>query len=214
MIGKVFSKFTVGLGIGYVLGARAGRERYEQIKRLVGAAAENPKIQEFAEQAKEIVGEKTGLSGGAESQTATPRRPQSIREVMTAAPETVGTGSTVVEAAKKMREIDAGAMVVVDEQGKVSGIVTDRDIAVRAVAEGKDPKATKVGEVASTDLIALSPTDTVAHAIQLMRDKAVRRLPVVESGKAVGIVSIGDLAVDRDRTSALAHISAAPSPKK
>jgi CBS domain-containing protein len=197
MLGKLFNKFTLGLAAGYVLGARAGRERYQQIKSLVGQATE-----------------KTGLGGGMEGPLATPHPPQSIREVMTAAPETVQTSSTVAEAARKMREIDAGAMVVVDDQGKVSGIVTDRDIAVRAVAEGKDPAATKVGEVASTDLIELSPADTVGHALQLMTERAVRRLPVVESGKAVGIVSIGDLAVERDRTSALAHISAAPPSKK
>jgi CBS domain-containing protein len=211
MIGKVFSKFTAGLGIGYVLGARAGRERYQQIVGLFGAAAENPKVQEFTEQAREFVGEKTGLG---ETGRPAPRRPQSIREVMTAAPETVGVESTLAEAARKMRDIDAGAMVVVNKEGTVAGIVTDRDIAMRAVAEGQDPSATRVGHVLSADLVTLAPTDTVAHAVELMRDKAVRRLPVVESGKAIGIVSIGDLAIERHSTSALADISAAPPPKK
>ena len=213
MIGKVFSKFTAGVAIGYVLGARAGRERYEQIKGWLGAAAESPKVQQFTEQAKDLVEEKTGLGVGG-SGTAPARRPQNIREVMTAAPETVGTGASLAEAAKKMRDIDAGAMVVVNEQGDVAGIVTDRDIAVRAVAEGQDPNQTKVGQVLSADLVTLSPTDTVAQAVKLMRDKAVRRLPVVEGGKPIGIVSIGDLAVERDQRSVLADISAAPSPKK
>jgi CBS domain-containing protein len=215
MVGKLFSKFTAGLAIGYVLGTRAGRERYEQIKGWLGAAAENPKVQQFTEQAKDLVEEKTGLGGGgSETGTAPARLPQNIREVMTAAPETVGTGASLTEAAKLMRDIDAGAMVVVNEQGNVAGIVTDRDIAVRAVAEGQDPNQTKVGQVLSADLVTLSPTDTVAQAVKLMRDKAVRRLPVVEAGKPIGIVSIGDLAVERDPTSALAHISTAPSPKK
>ena len=212
MIGKVFSKFTAGLAIGYVLGTRAGRERFEQMKGWLGAAADNPKVQQFTGQARDLVEEKTGLGGGT-SEAAPVRRPQSIREVMTAAPETVGTGTTLAEAAKRMRDIDVGAMVVVNEQGDVAGIVTDRDIAVRAVAEGQDPTKVKVGQVLSADLVTLAPTDTVGQAVKLMRDKAVRRLPVVEGGKPVGIVSIGDLAVERDRISVLAHISAAPPSK-
>jgi CBS domain-containing protein len=216
MIGKVFNKFTAGFAAGYVLGARAGRERYEQIKGLVGLGSGAPEFGEgsgaFPQRFESDTGELSlGRTTGGSSSTR--ERPQSIREVMTAAPETVSVGSTVAEAAQKMREIDAGAMVVLDEKGKVAGIVTDRDIAVRAVAEGKDPVQTKVGEVASTDLATLSPTDTVIEAVKLMREKAVRRLPVVESGKAVGIVSIGDLAVERDRTSLLANISAAEPSK-
>ncbi|MFN2590432.1 MAG: CBS domain-containing protein [Actinomycetota bacterium] len=224
MLGKLFNRFTVGAAAGFLLGARAGRGTYDQIMGWLG---QNPKVQEVTERGKELLeqtGVRTGSTGADTRRTGTrpaglagssePGTPQSIREVMTAAPETVGTGTTVAEAARKMREIDSGAMVVVDEQGKVSGIVTDRDIAVRAVAEGKDPSTTKVGEVASTDLVTLSPTDTVAKAVDLMRQRAVRRLPVVESGKAVGIVSIGDLAIERHPTSALADISAAPSPKK
>lgn len=201
MIGKVLNRFTVGFATGYILGARAGRQRYEQIKRLWSSATGREYQEQF--------GSDTGQLPAA----PVVRRPQSIREVMTAAPETVATGSTLAEAARKMREIDAGAMVVMDEKGKVSGIVTDRDIAVRAVAEGKDPSATTVGEVASTNLATLSPADTVVEAVKLMREKAVRRLPVVEGGKAVGIVSIGDLAVERDRTSLLADISAAEPSK-
>jgi CBS domain-containing protein len=204
MIGKVFNRFTVGFASGYVLGARAGRQRYEQIKRVWGRATGMSSEERLGSDTDEF---RTGMT------TPAIRRPQSIREVMTAAPETVATSSTLAEAARKMREIDAGAMVVVDEKGKVSGIVTDRDIAVRAVAEGKDPTQTKVQEVATTDLAILSPTDTVVEAVKLMREKAVRRLPVVEDGKAVGIVSIGDLAVERDRPSLLADISAAEPSK-
>ena len=203
MLGKVFNRFTLGLAAGYLLGARAGRERYDQIMGLVGAAAENPKVQELADQAKDVVGQKTGVGAR-----------QSIREVMTAAPETVDAQATLAEAAQRMRELDAGAMVVVNEQGSVAGIVTDRDIAVRGVAEGKDPKLTKVGQVVTGDLVTLKPTDTVADAVRLMRDKAVRRLPVMEGGKAIGIISIGDLAIERDSSSALADISSAPSPKR
>jgi CBS domain-containing protein len=205
MIGKVLNRFTLGFAAGYVLGARAGRQRFEQIKQLWSRATGSP-VSEPAWMGSDTDQVRTV--------TTPARTPQSIREVMTAVPETVATGATVAEAAKKMREVDAGAMVIVDDKGKVSGIVTDRDIAVRAVAEGKDPTATKVEEVASKDLITLSPTDTVEHAVRLMRDRAVRRLPVVEGGKPLGIVSIGDLALERDPRSALADISAARPPKE
>jgi len=132
---------------------------------------------------------------------------QSIREVMTADPVTVPPTATVADAAKAMRDRDMGD-VLVAEGGRISGIVTDRDIVVRAVADGRDPSSTPVTEVCSTDPITLSPTDSVGDAVRIMRDKAVRRVPVVEDGRPVGIVAIGDLAVAYDQDSALADISA------
>jgi CBS domain-containing protein len=133
-----------------------------------------------------------------------------IRDVMTTHPETLPESTTVREAAETMRANDIGDVVVVDENGTLSGILTDRDIVVRVVAEGRDPRATRIGDIASRDLTAVSPDDPVGRAVQLMRDKAIRRLPAVDQGKPVGIVSIGDLALDRDPGSALADISAAP----
>ena len=133
-----------------------------------------------------------------------------IRDVMTTNPETMPESTTVREAAETMRANDIGDVVVVDDNGTLSGILTDRDIVVRVVAEGRDPRATRIGDVASRDLTAVSPDDPVDRAVQLMRDKAIRRLPAVDKGKPVGIVSIGDLALDRDPDSALADISAAP----
>jgi CBS domain-containing protein len=133
-----------------------------------------------------------------------------IRDVMTTNPETLPESTTVREAAEAMRANDIGDVVVVDDNGQLSGILTDRDIVVRVVAEGRDPRATRIGDIASRDLTAVSPDDPVGRAVQLMRDKAIRRLPAVDKGKPVGIVSIGDLALDRDPGSALADISAAP----
>jgi CBS domain-containing protein len=133
-----------------------------------------------------------------------------IRDVMTTNPETLPESTTVREAAEAMRANDIGDVVVVDDNGKLSGILTDRDIVVRVVAEGRDPRTTRIGDIASRDLTAVSPDDPVDRAVQLMRDKAIRRLPAVDKGKPVGIVSIGDLALDRDPGSALADISAAP----
>ena len=133
-----------------------------------------------------------------------------IRDVMTTNPETLPESTIVREAAEAMRANDIGDVVVVDDNGAISGILTDRDIVVRVVAEGRDPRATRIGDIASRELTAVSPDDPVDRAVQLMRERAIRRLPVVDKGKPVGIVSIGDLALDRDPDSALADISAAP----
>jgi CBS domain-containing protein len=133
-----------------------------------------------------------------------------IRDVMTTNPQTLPESTTVREAAETMRANDIGDVVVVDDDGKLSGILTDRDIVVRVVAEARDPRATRIGDIASRELTAVSPDDPVERAVQLMRERAIRRLPAVERNKVVGIVSIGDLALDRDPDSALADISAAP----
>jgi CBS domain-containing protein len=99
--------------------------------------------------------------------------------------------------------------VVVTDDGHPAGIVTDRDIAVRAVAEEKGPQ-TPVREVCSAeDFATVGPDTSIQQVVQLMREKAVRRVPVVEGDDVVGIVSIGDLAIERDQDSALADISAA-----
>ena len=133
---------------------------------------------------------------------------QSIREVMTDNPTAVSTDTNIVEAAKAFESGDFGALIVTDGD-QVAGILTDRDITVRVVAEGRDPDSTTVGDVCTKDVKTLSPDDSVEDAIELVRQEDVRRVPVVEGAKAVGIVSIGDLAVERDEDSALADISAA-----
>jgi CBS domain-containing protein len=133
----------------------------------------------------------------------------SIGDVMTSDPRTVDVGDTLVDAARQMRDGDVGSVIVL-ENGQVSGILTDRDIVVRAVAEGRDPGETKVGEICSRDLTTLTPDQSVDDAIRLMREQDVRRLPVVEDGRPVGIVSLGDLAIEREPDSALADISSAP----
>jgi CBS domain-containing protein len=134
---------------------------------------------------------------------------QSIRDVMTANPVSLSAASSVAEAARAMRDSHIGDVVVLDN-GRICGIVTDRDIVVRAVAEGRDPSTTKLANICSEELTTLSPGDKVEDAVVIMREKAIRRLPVVEGGKPVGIVSIGDLATSLDPHSALGHISAAP----
>lgn len=134
---------------------------------------------------------------------------QMIRDVMTPSPIALPSSSTAAEAARAMRDADIGD-VIVTENGQVCSIVTDRDIVVRVVAEGRQPGQTSLGDICSRDLTTLSPTSTVRDALHLMSEKAVRRLPVVENGRPVGIVSLGDLAVEREPGSVLGEISSAP----
>jgi len=131
-----------------------------------------------------------------------------LREIMTPNPITVDAGATAIEAAQAMRDHDVGD-VVVTEKGAVCGILTDRDIAVRGVAGGHDPALTPVGQISSRELTTVDADADIEVAIQLMRDKAVRRLPVIDGNRTVGVVAIGDLAQSRDPKSALADISAA-----
>ncbi|HVL91311.1 MAG TPA: CBS domain-containing protein [Actinomycetota bacterium] len=133
---------------------------------------------------------------------------KNIKDVMTTQAFTLEASSPITEAARIMSERDVGD-VLVTKHGELCGIVTDRDIVVRALAKGKDLE-TSVGEICSMKLTTLSPNDSVDKAVELMRENAVRRLPIVEDGKPVGMVSLGDLAMDRDPRSALADISAAP----
>jgi CBS domain-containing protein len=132
-----------------------------------------------------------------------------IRDIMTPAPVCMAPAESVSAAAKAMKEHGIGTILVLDD-GRLRGLVTDRDIAVRVLAENRDPASTRVGDIGSTDLVTLSPDDDVDQAVRLVRERAVRRIPVVENGRPVGVVSIGDLALDRDERSALADVSAAP----
>jgi CBS domain-containing protein len=133
---------------------------------------------------------------------------QKIRDVMSSNLVTVGMDQTVIDASKAMRDNDVGDVIVV-EGDQLLGILTDRDIVVRVLAEGKSPNA-PASEIATTDLTTLSPDDDAVEAVERMRREAIRRLPVVEDGRPVGIVSLGDLAQSRDPSSALSDISSAP----
>jgi CBS domain-containing protein len=135
---------------------------------------------------------------------------QSIREIMTADPRTVDTSATCLDAGREMRDGDVGALVVVDG-GAVAGVVTDRDIVVRVVADGRDPGSTRVGEAATMSPVTLNVDQTVEDAIRLVREQDIRRVPVVQDGRPVGIVSLGDLAIERDTESALADIASEPA---
>lgn len=119
-----------------------------------------------------------------------------VRAVMSGNPETIAGHELLPAAAKRMRDCDTGALVVVSDEGKVTGILTDRDIVVRLVANGQDPSRAKVSDICSTEIAAVGPGDDVEQAFALMRDKAVQRLPVCDAGALVGILTLGDLALD------------------
>jgi CBS domain-containing protein len=117
----------------------------------------------------------------------------SIKEVMTRDVRACEPNATVAEAAKVMAQEDVGPVPIV-EDGRLVGIVTDRDIVVRVVAEGRDPNATTVREIASTELVTVSPDDDLDDALNLLAERQVRRLPVVEGDRLVGIVAQADIA--------------------
>ena len=120
-----------------------------------------------------------------------------IRDVMTPNPRSIEPSATVQEAAKLMRDQDVGPIPIV-ENGSVTGILTDRDIVVNVVAEGKD-FSSPVSEIASRDLITVDPEQTLDEALRLMAQHQVRRLPVCEEdGRLVGIVAQADIALQSD----------------
>ena len=135
---------------------------------------------------------------------------QTIEQVMTRDPLTVSTDDPVTRAAQVMRDANIGDVLVTRADGSVCGIVTDRDLVMKVVAEGQDPNTVTADDVCSHNIESVASGDPVDRAVKMMRDQAIRRLPVIDEGNLVGIVSLGDLAMERDPKSALADISEAP----
>lgn len=133
-----------------------------------------------------------------------------IAELMTTDPIVVPASEPISIAAKHMADADVGD-VLVQRDGALCGIVTDRDLVVRAMAKGVDPNTVTVGEICTEDLTTVAPDDNANDAIESMRTDAIRRVPVVDDGVAVGVLSLGDLAERYATESLLGHISAAPA---
>lgn len=134
---------------------------------------------------------------------------QHVSDVMTSDLVTVEPQTSVTDVARMMRDENIGA-VLVTEGERLRGLVSDRDLVVRALAEGGDPSNTTVADACSDDLVTVGPDDDLRIAVEVMREHSVRRVPVVDQRQhPVGIVSIGDLAIERDPDSALGDISAA-----
>ncbi|WP_160720212.1 CBS domain-containing protein [Bacillus sp. USDA818B3_A] len=134
---------------------------------------------------------------------------EKVRDIMTDDIECCTLLDNVFEVALKMKELNVGAIPIVDQE-KIVGMITDRDIVIRGVAE-KHPGSTKVEDIMSKELFTVSPDTSSREAAKLMADHQVRRLPVVENGKLVGIVSLGDMAIrkltDDQAKEALSEIS-------
>ena len=119
------------------------------------------------------------------------------RDIMTSGIEIVSGGDTVQEAARKMAEADIGAMPICNAEGRLEGMITDRDIAIKVVAAGKDPASTQVAELADVDeVVTIGADDPVEEALRTMKQYKVRRLPVIDGDKVIGMVSQADVAVN------------------
>ena len=137
---------------------------------------------------------------------------KSVRDAMTGDPRSIGATASVVEAARLMREQDIGSLPVTDDEQLV-GMITDRDITMRVVAEAADPNVTSVEDVYSRDLVSVEPDNDLEEALGLMARHQVRRLPVVEDGRLVGIVAQADIALSENetKTGELVEAISAPS---
>lgn len=121
---------------------------------------------------------------------------KTLRDVMTPSPATLRSSDPVAQAARVMRDEDVGSVPVMDE-GTIAGMITDRDIAIKVVAAGIDPDTAAVSEFMSTDLVTGRPDMPLQEAAHLMARKQIRRLPVLEQNRLVGIVALGDLATEQ-----------------
>jgi CBS domain-containing protein len=137
---------------------------------------------------------------------------KTAREVMTGGAECIGENDTLLDAAKRLAELDVGAMPICGEDDRLKGMLTDRDIVVKALAQGKDPAKTRAGELAQGKPVTIGADDSVEEALHTMAEHKVRRLPVIDGHDLIGIVSQADLArsVDEDQVGELVEaISAA-----
>jgi CBS domain-containing protein len=176
---------VLAFGAGYATGMKLGDKPME-------------KLRETTQQMR-------GRTGDASAVDVRP-----VTEVMSASVETVEGDTSLVEATQRMARSDIGDVLVVDSGGVLRGIVTDRDIAIRVVAEGQDPRNIRVGDVMSP-VVSVGSSATVEEAMGLMLQYDIRRIPVVDTtGRPIGFISLGDLSTSRKARGVLADISAAP----
>jgi CBS domain-containing protein len=136
------------------------------------------------------------------------------REIMTRNAEVARRDATIEDAARRMAELDVGALPICNEEGHLEGVITDRDVAVKVVAAGRDPRVTTVGEISQeAEVVTIGADDTIDEALRTMKQHAVRRLPVIDGRKLVGMVSQADIArnLPKEKTGDLVEaISSAP----
>jgi CBS domain-containing protein len=138
---------------------------------------------------------------------------KTARDVMTQGVECAGENDTVADAAKKLADLDVGAMPICGEDDRLKGMLTDRDIVVEVIAKGKDPSGVKAGELGGEEVVTIGADDSVDEALTTMKDHKVRRLPVIDGHDLIGVVSLADLAqnIEDDKLGDVVEaISAAP----
>jgi CBS domain-containing protein len=123
---------------------------------------------------------------------------KTARDVMSADCECIGENESVLDAARKMAELDVGALPICGEDDRLKGMVTDRDLVVKVLAKGKDPGSTTAGQLGEGKPVTIGADDSIGEAIDTMKEHKVRRLPVIDGQRLVGIVSQGDLAKHAD----------------
>jgi len=118
-----------------------------------------------------------------------------VKDAMTSDVKTATSSQSLTDAARLMKQEDVGSVPVVDGE-RLVGVLTDRDIVVRGIADGSNPNTIKVGDIASRDVVTVRPDDDLDEALRLMAQHQVRRLPVVEDGQLVGVVAQADVALE------------------
>ena len=135
------------------------------------------------------------------------------REIMSGGVECVGENETLEQAAKKLADLDVGAMPICGEDDRLKGMLTDRDIVVKAIAQGRSPGETKAGELGEGKPVTIGADDSVEEALHTMTEHKVRRLPVIDGHKLIGIISQADIATNLPEEKAgelVEAVSAAP----
>ena len=116
------------------------------------------------------------------------------RDIMTGSVECIGENETLEQAARKMKDLDVGSLPICGEDNRLKGMITDRDIVVKCLATGGDPRTATAGQFAEGKPVTIGPDDTIEEAIRTMQDHQVRRLPVIDGHDLVGVVSQADIA--------------------
>jgi CBS domain-containing protein len=138
---------------------------------------------------------------------------KTAREVMTGGAECVGENDSVLDAAKRLAELEVGSMPICGEDNRLKGMLSDRDIVVKVLAEGRDPASTRAGELGEGKPVTIGADDSVEEALRTMKDHKVRRLPVIDGHDLIGIISQADLAknVDEEEVGELVEAISASS---
>ena len=138
---------------------------------------------------------------------------KTAREVMTGGAECIGENDTVLDAARRLAELGVGAMPICGEDDRLKGMLSDRDIVVKVLAEGRDPGSTRAGELGEGKPVTIGADDSVEEALRTMKEHKVRRLPVIDGHDLIGIISQADLAqnVDEEEVGELVEAISAAS---